>query len=170
MASLDTFELTTADVPVVAEICRRLDGNPLAIELAAARVDLVGLQGLAARMNDGLDILVGGRRTAAPRQQTLRATLDWSYDLLSAPEQIMLRHLAVFTGSFDLQSARAVADEPRQIGAVLDLLTSLTAKSLIAADLSGEEVLYRLPQYQREYALEKLRSNGGEPCDPAAPR
>jgi len=163
MASLDTFEFTDADAPLVAQICRRLDGNPLAIELAAARMDILGLQELAVRLNDGLQILSGGRRTAAARQRSLSATLDWSYNLLSPAEQALLRRLAVFNGSFGPDSASAVAaDETLPTAAVFDLLTSLAAKSLIAADTSGEEVLYRLPQYQREYALGKLTSSGEE--------
>jgi predicted ATPase/DNA-binding winged helix-turn-helix (wHTH) protein len=163
MASMDTFELTHIDAPLVAEICRRLDGNPLAIELAAARVDILGLQGLAARLNDSLRILAGGRRTAATRHQSLRATLDWSYNLLCASEQALLRRLAVFNGSFGLESASAVAaDETLQTAAVIEHLEGLEAKSLLAADTSGEAVLYRLPQYQREYALGKLGSSGEE--------
>jgi predicted ATPase/DNA-binding winged helix-turn-helix (wHTH) protein len=163
MASLDTFEFTHADAPLVAQICRQLDGNPLAIELAAARMDILGLQGLAARMDDGLRILAAGRRTAASRHRSLRATLDWSYNLLAAPEQALLRRLAVFNGSFAADSASAVAaDETLPAAEVFDLLTSLAAKSLVAADTSAEAVEYRLPQYQREYALGKLGSSGEE--------
>src|SRR6202040_1072284 len=89
-------------------ICRRLDGMPLAIELAAARTASLGLEGLASRLDDRFKLLTGGRRTALPRQQTLRATLDWSYELLSEPERVVLRRLSVFAGGFALQSASAV--------------------------------------------------------------
>jgi predicted ATPase len=101
LATLDTFELSDADASTVAEICRQLDGLPLAIELAAARVDLFGIRGLAARLNDRLGLLARGHRTAMPRHQTLRATLDWSYELLPGMEQMALRRLAVFAGAFD---------------------------------------------------------------------
>jgi len=160
MASLHTFELSDADVPTVADICHKLDGLPLAIELAAARVELFGIRGLAACLDDRLGLLTRGRRTAMPRQQTLRATLDWSYELLSRAEQIALRRLAVFTGPFDARSASAViVDTDVHAANVLDVLTSLAAKSLVAAHAAGEQVRYRLLDTSRVYALEKLEES-----------
>jgi predicted ATPase/DNA-binding winged helix-turn-helix (wHTH) protein len=160
MASLNTFELSDADVPIVADICRRLDGLPLAIELAAARVDLFGIHGLAARLDDCLRLLTRGRRTAAPRHQTLRAMLDWSYEILPRVEQIALRRLAAFAGPFDTQSAGAVvADDEVHAADVLDVLANLAAKSLLAVHLAGEQVLYRLFDTTRAYALEKLEDS-----------
>ena len=156
-ASLDSFELNDADASIVADLCRRLDGIPLAIELAAARVDLLGIRELATRLEDCLQILTKGRRTAVPRHQTLRATLDWSYGLLSGTEQVILRRIAVFPGSFDLASASAVAaDGEVRAADMLDAVTNLGAKSLITVDVTGEDVLFRLLDTTRTYALEKL--------------
>jgi predicted ATPase/DNA-binding winged helix-turn-helix (wHTH) protein len=156
-ASLDSFELDDADAALAAEVCRRLDGIPLAIEFAAARVDLFGLRGLATRLEDCLQLLTKGRRTALPRQQTLRATLDWSYRLLSSAEQAILRRIAVFPGSFDLAGASAVAADG-EVGAadVLDGISDLGAKSLVTADVTGEQVLFRLLDTTRSFALEQL--------------
>jgi predicted ATPase/DNA-binding winged helix-turn-helix (wHTH) protein len=160
MASLDTFELKDADVPIVADICRRLDGLPLAIELAAARVDLFGIRGLAARLDDRLGLLTRGRRTAVPRHQTLRATLDWSYEILSHLEQTVLRRLAVFAGTFDMRSATAVAvGEEITSADVIDILTNLAAKSLLVVHAADDQVLYRLLDTSRAYALEKLEGS-----------
>jgi predicted ATPase/DNA-binding winged helix-turn-helix (wHTH) protein len=157
MASLSTFELSDADVPIVADICRRLDGLPLAIELAAARMDLFGIRGLAARLEDRLGLLTRGRRTAVPRHQTLRAMLDWSYEILPRVEQIALRRLAVFAGAFDTRSASAViADDEVQAADVLDVLTNLATKSLLVVHVAGEQIFYRLFDTSRAYALEKL--------------
>jgi predicted ATPase len=103
--SLDGFQLTDSGAPLVAEICRKLDGIPLAIELAAARVGVLGLGGLAAQLDNRLRLLTDGRRTALPRHRTMRATLDWSYDLLSPPEQTIFKRLAVFVGGFTLCAA-----------------------------------------------------------------
>ena len=160
-ASLDHFELDDADVPIVVDLCRRLDGIPLAIELAAARLDLFGLRGLAARIEDCLQLLTRGRRTALPRHQTLRATLDWSHGLLSDTEQVILRRIAVFPGSFDLESAGAVVTDS-EIGAdELALgITSLGTKSLLVTDVTGGQVLFRLLNTTRVYALEKLTLSG----------
>jgi predicted ATPase/DNA-binding winged helix-turn-helix (wHTH) protein len=160
-ASLDTFELDDAEVPLIIEICRRLDGNPLAIELAAAYVDLLGVRGLAASLDQGLYLSIRGPRTAAQRHQTLRATLDWSYELLSDSEQTILRRVGVFVGSFDLQSARAVAADEQVVAAdVFEGLANLAAKSLLVVDVTGEKVLYRLLDMPRAYALGKLRASG----------
>src|SRR5262249_38702448 len=105
--SLDTFELTEADAPVIADICRRLDGIALAIELAAGRVDAFGVRGLAALLDDRFRVLTRGRRTALPRHQTLSATLDWSYEHLPESERVVLRRLAVFAGAFTLHAPHA---------------------------------------------------------------
>ena len=118
----------------IAAICRRLDGIPLAIELAAARAAALGIEELAARLDDRFQLLTGGRRTALPRHQTLRATLDWSYELLAEPERVILRRLAVFAGAFSLEAAGAVAASPEIAPSeVVDGLSSLVAKSLVAA-------------------------------------
>jgi len=156
-ASLDTFEMNDADAPIVADICRNLDGLPLAIELAAAHVDTFGIRGLAERLSDRLTILAKGRRTALPRHQTLRATFDWSYHLLAPTEQTVLCCLAIFSARFTLDAALAVAEGPeisRQDA--LDALVSLVAKSLVSADVSGDATNYRLLELMRAYAGEKL--------------
>jgi predicted ATPase/DNA-binding winged helix-turn-helix (wHTH) protein len=160
-AHLNAFALRDADIPLIVEICRRLDGNPLAIELAAANLDPLGLHGLAASLDEGLHLFIRGHRTAVPRHQTLSATLDWSYELLSPSERVILHRLALFVGSFDQQSACAVvADETLDAARVLEGLTHLAAKSLIVADVTGEKILYQLLDTPRAYALEKLRDSG----------
>jgi predicted ATPase/DNA-binding winged helix-turn-helix (wHTH) protein len=160
-ASLDSFELTGANVATVIEICRRLDGIPLAIELAAARVDLFGVEGLASRLNDCFSLLTKGRRTALPRHQTLRATLDWSFELLSEAEKIVLRRLAVLVGEFTMDAAVALGSGTEKPAAdLVDAITSLIEKSLVATDLSSNVVHYRLLGTTRAYALEKLKLSG----------
>jgi predicted ATPase/DNA-binding winged helix-turn-helix (wHTH) protein len=157
-ASLPNFELHDADASAVVDICRRLDGLPLPIELAAARVDLFGVRGLAARLHDGLGLLTRGYRTAVPRHQSLRALLAWSYQTLTPFEQIVLQRLAVFTAPFDLASATAVViDEAIDATDALDILANLTAKSLLLADAAGGQILYRLFEASRAFALEKLQ-------------
>jgi len=144
-----------------ATICRHLDGIPLAIELAAARVAAFGVEGVAARLGDRFHLLTGGRRTALPRQQTLRATLDWSHELLSETERVVLRRLAVFAGVFTLEAASAVAasaDVPAQ--EVVDCVANLVAKSLLSTDVAGAIVHYRLLETTRAYAREKLIESG----------
>jgi predicted ATPase/DNA-binding winged helix-turn-helix (wHTH) protein len=160
-ASLDTFELRDANAPFVTEICRRLDGNPLAIELAAARMDLFDARALAARLDDPFQLLTRGRRTAQPRQQSLRASLDWSYGLLSDDEKLMLRRLSLFAGGFTLEAAiKLVAEEELKEADVFEMLTNLVAKSLLSADFIGDHVVYRLTDTTRLYGLEKLRDTG----------
>jgi len=160
-ASLDRFELTDADAPIVAEICRRLDGIPLAIELAAARTDELTLREIAERLHDRFSVLTRGRRTALPRHQTLAATLAWSYDLLHPDEQLMLRRLAVFRGPFTADAAIAVAsDEGSERRHGLDTLSNLFVKSLLTADVDGEVVLYRMLDTTRAFAAEKLAELG----------
>ena len=113
-AAVAGFSLNDADAPVVAEICRKLDGIPLAVELAAARVAALGIRELASRLDDRFRLLTSGRRTALPRQQTLAATLDWSHELLPPDEQVLLRRLAVFAGPFSLDGAVAAMVEPQR--------------------------------------------------------
>jgi predicted ATPase/DNA-binding winged helix-turn-helix (wHTH) protein len=159
--SLDTFELTDADAAVVADICRRLDGMALAIELAAGRVDAFGLRQLASLLDNRFKLLTRGRRTALPRHQTLSATLDWSYEVLAETERAILRRLSVFSGGFTLDAAQAVARNAEVDGLdVDDVVATLVAKSLVDADLRGEDPLYRLLDTTRVYALEKLRDGG----------
>jgi predicted ATPase/DNA-binding winged helix-turn-helix (wHTH) protein len=160
-ASLDGFELSDADAPIVASICRNLDGIALAIELAAGRVDAFGVRDLAAHLNDRFRLLTAGRRTALPRHQTLGATLDWSYEFLPEPERALLRRLAVFAGSFTLEAARAVAAGVEILESeVVDSVANLVAKSLVAADVGGATVRYRLLETTRGYALAKLTESG----------
>jgi predicted ATPase/DNA-binding winged helix-turn-helix (wHTH) protein len=147
--------------PAVAEICRRLDGIPLAIELAAARAAALGIEGLAARLDDRFRLLTRGHRTAMPRHQTLRATLDWSYELLTEPERVVQRRLAVLAGAFSLQAATAIAaDDEIAASEVVDCVANLVAKSLVAADGAGAKMRYRLPETTRAYAIEKLAQAG----------
>lgn len=156
-ASHEEFELHDEDAPLVAEICRKLDGIPLATELAAARVDL-GLRELSARLEEGLQVLKGGRRTVLPRHQTMRATLDWSYGLLSAAEQSVLCRLAIFAGGFTLPAAAAVVGDADLGGEeVVDLLLELATKSLVAAEGNFLEPRFRLLAATRAYAMEKAR-------------
>ena len=155
------FSLDSRAAAAIAAICRRLDGMPLAIELAAARTASLGLEGLASRLDDRFRLLTGGRRTALPRQQTLRATLDWSYELLSEPERAVLRRLAVFPGGFTLEAASTVVASA-EIGASdgVDHVPDLVEKSLVVADGAGATVNYRLLETMRAYALDKLAQAG----------
>jgi predicted ATPase/DNA-binding winged helix-turn-helix (wHTH) protein len=140
-----------------AALCRRLDGIPLAIELAAARIAAFGVEGVAARLDDRFRILTGGLRTALPHQQTLRATLDWSYELLPTSERVVLRRLAVFVGGFTLEAASEVAASPDlSPDAVVAALANLVAKSLVSVDLAGARAVYRLLETTRAYVREKL--------------
>jgi predicted ATPase len=155
------FTLTDDTAPIVADICRRLDGIPLAIELAAARVKVLSIPNLAQRLNERFKILTGGSRTALPRQKTLSALIDWSYDLLTPQEQLVFNRVGIFAGGFSLDAATAVCsgEDLDEIG-ILDLLTSLTDKSLVVADTSGEHERYHLLESTRAYALEKLTAVG----------
>lgn len=160
-ASAGGFDLADADAAVVAGICRRLDGIALAIEFAAGRVDAFGLQELANLLDDRFRVLRRGRRTALPRHQTLRATLDWSYELLAERERLMLRRLSIFPGGFSLVAAAEVAANgdtgPAEVG---DLVGSLVAKSLVVAEVASGATRYRLLDTTRAYAREKLERNG----------
>ena len=140
-----------------AAICRRLDGIPLAIELAAARGAALGIAEIAAWLDDRFHLLTSGHRTALPRHQTLRATLDWSYELLPEPERVVLRRLAIFAGGFTLAAASAVvADTDTAASDVVHHLANLIAKSLVVADIGRSLTRYRLLETTRAYALEKL--------------
>ncbi len=146
---------------MIAAICRRLDGIPLAIELAAARASALGIGTLAARLDDRFRLLTGGRRAALPRHQALRATLDWSYELLAEPERVLLRRLAIFAGPFSLKAAAAVAASSELSAPdVVEGLLGLVAKSLIVAEGEGAVARYRLLDTTRAYALEKLEKSG----------
>src|SRR5262245_45478555 len=159
--SLDTFELTDAEAEVVADVCRRLDGIALAIELAAGRVDAFGVKGLAAHLDDRFRLLTGGRRTALPRHQTLSATLDWSYEQLPEPERVVLRRLAVLAGGFTLDAARAIAAGPDiDAGTIDEHVANLVAKSLVTADIGDGVLHYRLLETTRAYGLVKLKEAG----------
>lgn len=180
--SQSTFILDEANCHAVAKICRRLDGIPLALELAAARVKSLGVEDIAARLDDRFRLLTGGSRTALPRQQTLRATIDWSYRLLEEPEKLMLRRLSVFYGGWTLEAAEAITAEfpyrrvpnpkgdrsilePNRDGIplpgiedweVLDLMTQLVDKSLVVYDQSDAHGRYRMLETVRQYSQEKL--------------
>jgi predicted ATPase/DNA-binding winged helix-turn-helix (wHTH) protein len=154
------FELTDSNAPIVGAICRRLDGVPLAIELAAARVSVLGIQGLAARLDDRFVLEEGGRRTATTRHHTLRAAIDWSYDLLAKREQIILRRLAIFRAAFSVDSAIEIAAHG-EISAEQALLgiMSLAEKSFMVTDITEESVRHRLLNTTRSYALGKLAAS-----------
>jgi non-specific serine/threonine protein kinase len=147
----------------VAEICRRVDGIPLALELAAARVATMGAEQIAARVRDSLVLVITGNRTATPRQRTLRAALGWSHDLLIEPERKLFARLSVFVGGFSLEAAEAVASEDGiEEDEVLDLLSALVDKSLVVAEAMGEgEVRYGMLEPVRQYARERLEESGG---------
>jgi predicted ATPase/class 3 adenylate cyclase len=160
------FTLTDQNAAAVAQICQRLDGVPLAIELAAARVKLFSPEQIASRLNDRFRLLTGGSRTALPRQQTLQALIDWSYDLLSEKEQALFRRLSVFAGGWIFEAAEAVCTGESVPGPVidayeiLDLLAQLVNKSLVLVDEQGEEAHYRYLETVRQYANEKLVNSG----------
>jgi len=144
-------------ISTLASICRRLDGLPLAIELAAARIASLGADGIASHLTDRFTLLTSGSRTAPPRHQTLRATVDWSYELLLPQERLVLQRLTVFAGSFTLDAAtEIVSGAGVSVTEVRDAVANLVTKSLLAADLSGA-TCYRLLETMRVYALEKLR-------------
>ena len=159
-AAAPGFALTEINLPAVVDICRRLDGIALAIELAAARVPLLGVDGLRAKLDDRFRLLTGGARFAPRRHQTLRAALEWSHSLLTPDEQTVFRRLGVFTGTFGLEPAQRVAgagtiDE----WSVLEILGTLVDKSLVVAE-AGAEPRYRMLETGRAYALEQLASSG----------
>jgi len=158
-----TFTLTDDNAAVVAAICQRLDGMPLALELAAARASVLSLAQLEARLDNALRLLTDGARTALPRHQTLRATLDWSFALLTDDERAVLQRLAVFAGGCDLSAAEAICGDGdiTPVG-VLALLAQLVEKSLVQMDERGGNMRYRLLETVRQYAGEQLAASGEE--------
>jgi predicted ATPase len=160
------FVLDRASAPLVAQICRRLDGMPLAIELAASRLRALSLADLHDRLDQRFRLLTGGSRNALPRQQTLLATVDWSYALLTAPERKLLRRLSVFFDGFHLDAAEAVcAGGDLDVFAVTDLVASLVDKSLVVAEDAGGGLRYRLLETIRQFAAERLTDAGGTEAD-----
>jgi predicted ATPase/class 3 adenylate cyclase len=155
------FVLTDENTPIVADICRRLDGIALAIELAASRVKILTPRQLRDRLDERFRVLTGGSRDLLPRQQTLRALIDWSHDLLDERERMLFRRLSIFVNGFTLEAAAAVAaDEKLDAFEVIDLLESLVDKSLLIAESDGTVKRYRLLESTRAYALEKLDAAG----------
>jgi predicted ATPase len=156
------FEVTADNAPAVAAICRRLDGIPLALELAAARVRVLGVAGVAGRLEDRFRLLVGGPRSAPSRHQTLRAAMDWSFELLPEAEQGLLRRLSVFPQSFDLDAATAISGHLGTPLDVVDLLGRLIDTSLLVAEGASGTTRYRLLETVREYVGAKLAGAGEE--------
>lgn len=160
-AAQPEFTLTPGNVSAVAQICWRLGGIPLAIELAASRLPGLPVDEIASRLDDRFRLLTSGSRTALPRHQTLRTLIDWSYDLLSEPEQMLLQRLSVFAGGWTMEAAEmACSDEDGQVGDVLPLLLNLVSKSLVKMDKRGDKTHYSLLETIRLYALEKLAQYG----------
>lgn len=161
-ASLPTFELDERNAPSVARICRQLDGMPLCLELAGALVRVLSPHEIAQRLQDDLDLVSRGRRMALPRHQTIRAAIDWSYDLLSIPERRLLERLSVFVGGFSLNSIEAVCSDDSEIprDRVLEHLTALVDKSLVTMQRTDDATRYRLLETVRTYAWERLSARG----------
>jgi predicted ATPase len=164
-ASVPTFELTEANAPAAARVCERLDGIPLAIELAAARTRVLSVEQISKRLDESFELLTTESRTADPRHKALRTTIDWSHELLSDEERILFRRLSVFAGGWTLEAAEEVcAGEGIERDEVLDLLTHLTDKSLVLVSVGeGEEARYRFLETVRHYAREKLEESGEGP-------
>ncbi len=155
------FRITDENAAAVAQICRRLDGVPLAIELAAARVRALPVEQIAARLDDRFRLLTGSSRVTVPRHQTLRQTIDWSHDLLDEDERAVFRRLAVFVGGCSLDAAEVVCAGPGvDAMAVLDLLSHLVDKSLLVAEAAGSEARYRQLETVRQYARDRLLESG----------
>jgi predicted ATPase len=151
------FAVNASNAPAIAQICHDLDGIPLAIELAAARARVLGVEQIAAALGDRFRLLTGGARSAMPRQQTLRASVDWSHELLGADERVLFRRLAIFAGGWTLDAVEDVCSgEGLERMAILDLLTSLVDESLIVVDEQLTRVRYRLLQTVRHYAFDRL--------------
>jgi predicted ATPase len=160
-AIVEDFALTDANASPVVAICRRLDGLPLAIEFAAPRVQVLGVEGLAARLDDSLRLLGAQRRTAMPRHRTMQVVVDWSYGLLSQDEQRFFRALGIFAGGFTGEAAAVLAVDAATTGAdAVDRLADLVAKSLVVADVSGAKPRFRLLDTTHAYAIEELDESG----------
>ncbi|TQK50757.1 putative ATPase [Streptomyces sp. SLBN-118] len=159
------FAVSEDRMGVVAEICRRLDGIPLAIELAAARVRALSVEEILHRLDDRFALLTGGSRAALPRQRTLRAAIDWSYGMCSEPERLLWERLSVFSGSWDLEAAKAVCcGEGIERGAVFDLVAGLVDKSVVGCEESGGRMRYRLLETLRQYGQDLLAASGRQPA------
>ena len=158
-AARSEFEITADNAPAVIELCRRLDGLPLAMELAAARVGLLPPEAMLARLGNRLALLTGGARDLPDRQRTLRSTLDWSYDLLDAEERSLFARLAVFVGGWTLDAAEAVCDIGDETG-VLRHLSDLADESLVRQTNTHDEPRFSMLETVREYALERLVQDG----------
>src|SRR6516225_8299379 len=157
VASDPQFAVTISNAPAVAQVCHRLDGIPLALELAAARVRVLAVEQIATRLDDRFRLLTGGSRTAVLRQRTLRATMDWSFDLLSQEERALLRRLSVFAGGWSLEAAEAICSGNGVAASdILDLLTQLVDKSLVITETQSGEARYRLLETVRQYGWERL--------------
>ncbi|MER7584337.1 LuxR C-terminal-related transcriptional regulator [Kitasatospora sp. NPDC097691] len=161
-AASGSFELSPANQAAVVDLCRRLDGLPLAIELAAVRTRALSPEQIRDRLSHRFDLLTGGCRAALPRHQTLRATIEWSYDLLTPPERTLLARLCVFAGRFTLDAVEAVCCDDLPGAHPLDLLSSLLDKSLLAKEDAAGTAYYRLHETMREYARLELRETGEE--------
>jgi predicted ATPase/DNA-binding winged helix-turn-helix (wHTH) protein len=160
-AIVEDFALTDENAPLVVKICSGLDGLPLAIEFAAPGVEVLGLEGLAARLDDSLPLFGSRRRGRVPRHRTMRAVIDWSYGLLSEGEQLFFSALGIFSGGFTVEAAAAVAMDSATIGCeTIDRLADLVAKSLVVADVSGTKPRFRLLETTRAFAIEKLDESG----------
>ena len=158
---LDGFELNDANASLVCEICRRLDGIPLAIEFAASRVDSLGVKGIADHLNERFQLFTRGRRTAPARHQTLGATLDWSYDLLPERLRMVLRRLSIFVGWFTSEAAVSVVSfDDIAVTGIVACIADLISKSFVVADVEGPTAYYRLQDTTRAYALQKLNEAG----------
>ncbi|HEY6072494.1 MAG TPA: hypothetical protein VIV15_03660, partial [Anaerolineales bacterium] len=155
-SAVPSFAVTNENAPAVAQICSRLDGIPLAIELAAARIGVFSAEQITARLDDRFKLLTGGSRAALPRQQTLRAMIDWSHEALSEPERALFRRLSVFAGGWTFEAAEAVCSDLE----VLDLLPQLVNKSLVMAEDEAAGKRYRLLETIRQYARDKLLEAG----------
>ena len=163
VATTPGFTVTSKNASALTQVCQRLDGIPLAIELAAARVKVLSVEQIAARLDDRFRLLTGGSHIALPRHQTLVAAIDWSYNLLSEPERVLLRRLSVFAGGWTLEAAETVcAGEGVEARAILDVLTSLVDKSLVPAETQHGEARYRLLETVRQYARDRLVEAGEE--------
>ncbi len=161
VATAPGFTVTGENAPAVAQVCQRLDGIPLAIELAAARVKVLAVEQIVARLDDRFRLLTGGSQLVLPRHQTLRGAIDWSYNLLSGPERVLLRRLSVFAGGWILEAAEYVcAGGSVDAASILDLLTSLVDKSLVIAEPHGGETRYRLLETVRQYGRDRLQEAG----------
>ncbi len=155
------FQVTQGNAAAVAQVCSRLDGMPLAIELAAARVNVLTAEQIAARLDDRFRLLTGGSRTDVPRQQTLRATMDWSYDLLTAQERAVFRRVSVFAGGWTLEAAEPICSgNSVATSDILDLLAQLVDKSLVMVETQGGEARYHLLETVRQYGWDRLQESG----------